>query len=695
MTVEDFHHEFLQDVAARAESMGEFIETAFVEAFAENLCDAGEIDTCDRVQYADRGMRVDGYGGDPSENGDVLTLLIADFDHQAEIGSLTAADILSAFRKLSKFVQSVRDPEFRAGLEESAPVFGLADLIAARWSSLGQIRMVLVSNRRLATRMEGVKAETIGNISASHSVWDITRLHRYVASGREREELEINLLEQFGSGFPALPAHLKDADYEAYLAVIPGQQLAEIYDRWGARLLEQNVRCFLQFRSKVNKDIRNTISNQPDMFFAFNNGISATAERVLTRPTESGIEITALTNFQIVNGGQTTASIHAAHTDRRNPRNLSNVFVQMKLSIVKPEHAGEVVPRISEYANSQNKVSAADFFSNHPFHVRIENFSRRMFTAPRDGSFVQSKWFYERARGQYQDARAGLSTSERRKFDIEYPRRQMFTKTDMAKFLWVWEGKPHVVSMGAQKNFADFAAAVGREWEKDNEQFNEGYYKQLVAKAIVFRFMEGLVPQQHWYEGGYRANVVAYGIAKLAQDLGSKGKHIDFEAVWKAQDVPPGLKHALTTAAEAAHSVITNPPAGVRNVTEWAKKPGCWERLREVQVVWPAATWTCTIRQAEVLASVKAAKRTQRLVSGLEAQMIVVGAGAEFWTDVRTWAVDNGQLSPKEREILLVACRMPAMLPSDKQSEVILDCFARLQQEGCPMVLTKPSIDVV
>jgi hypothetical protein len=693
MTVEEFHHEFLQDVSARAEAMGEYIENAFFEAFAEHLCDAGEFDTCDRVQYSDRGSRVDGYGGDPVENGDVLTLLVSDFSHQGEIGSLTAADIRAAFRKLSKFVEASCDAEFRQGLEESAPAFGLADLIAGRWSSLAQIRMILLSNRRLATRMEGVKGETIHDVPVSHSVWDITRLHRYVASGREREELEINFIEEFGSGVPALSAHLDEADYEAYLAVIPARQLAAIYDRWGTRLLEQNVRCFLQFRSKVNANIRKTITNQPDMFFAFNNGISATAERVVTRAVHTGIEITELTNFQIVNGGQTTASIHAAYSDRKNPRDLSRVFVQMKISIIPPSQASEVVPLISEYANSQNKVSSADFFSNHPFHVRMEGFSRRIYTPPREGSFVQTKWFYERARGQYQDARANRSAPDQKKFDVEYPRRQMFAKTDLAKFLWVWEGKPHIVSAGAQKNFVDFAATIGREWEKDSEQFNEVYYKELVAKAIVFRFMEGLVTQQPWYEGGYRANVVAYGIAKLSDDLRSRGKRIDFDAIWRAQSVPPGMREALATAALAAHDVITNPPAGVRNVTEWAKKAGCWERMQAVPVAWPSATWTCTIGQSEVRATAKSARKTQRIVSGIEAQALVVTAGAEFWTKVRTWAVDNGHLSPKEREILLVATRIPGMIPSDKQSAIILDCFARLQQEGCPLVMEKAPID--
>ena len=199
------------------------------------------------------------------------------------------------------------------------------------------------------------------------------------------------------------------------------------------------------------------------MFFAYNNGITATAEEVDIVDDGGRLLLRHLKNFQIVNGGQTTASIHVAYRSRVD---VSQTFVQMKLSVVDPERATRLVPKISEYANSQNRVSAADFFSNHPFHVRIEEFSRRIHAPAPDGTFRESKWFYERARGQFGDARARLTAAQRRKFDLENPRRQLFTKTDLAKYVNVWEGRPHEVSLGAQKNFAAFARRIGQEWNK-------------------------------------------------------------------------------------------------------------------------------------------------------------------------------------------------------------------------------------
>ena len=563
-----YHEELFQEVHSLADADGRFAEDAFFEVFTGALTDSGEIEAADRVYYTSpRGIRVDGYGGDPVASDGVLSLIISDFSQSQEIATLTATDMNATFRRLSNFLERTLDEAFRNSLEESAPVFGLADLIAARWPSVSRVRLFLISNRVLSSRIDGREAGELQGIPITYSVWDLGRIHRYATSGQERENFLVSL-DEFGGPLALLPAHMEVADYESYLAVIPGNQLARIYDRWGARLLEQNVRVFLQARGKVNQGIRNTLTNNPEMFFAYNNGIAATAESVETVQSPDGLLLTGMRNFQIVNGGQTTASIHAAL--RNKEMDLTRVFVQMKLSIVEPTRAMEIVPKISEFANSQNRVSAADFFSNHPFHVKVEGFSRRLFAPSIDGSFRQSKWFYERARGQYQDARGGLTEAERRRFDLEYPKKQVFTKTDLAKFLNVWREKPHVVSGGAQKNFADFAASIGREWNSNSDGFNEMFYREAVAKAIVFRSVEKLVTEQPWYQGGYRANVVAYAIAKLAYDISQRGESINFDRIWRAQGVSAGLQEALVVAAKAARDVIVDSPESMRNVTEWA-----------------------------------------------------------------------------------------------------------------------------
>ena len=500
MDLEEFAQDLLQDVHAESDADGQFLEDVFFQKACDQLTEAGELETADRVSYRSpaRGIRVDGYGGDPSDSSGTLSLIILDFHVSQTVGRLTGSEMDTLFRRLSNYLRHALDERWRDALEETSPAFGLADLTAQRWRDISKVRLLLVSNRALSERVDGRPGGVLEGRQVTYSVWDIRRLHGYATAGAAREDMEIDLVKDFGGPLPVLPAQQTDGQHESYLAVVPGEVLADIYDRWGARLLEQNVRVFLQARGKVNRGIRLTLENEPSMFFAYNNGITATAEAVDISNTGGRMLLRRLTNFQIVNGGQTTASVHVA---RLRDVDISRTFVQMKLSVVSTERATTLVPKISEYANSQNRVSAADFFANHPFHVRMEGFSRRIHAPSPDGSFRQSKWFYERARGQYADARAHLTPAQRRKFDLENPRRQLFTKTDLAKFINVWEGRPHEVSLGAQKNFAAFARRVGQAWNKSSNDFNEAWYRQAVAKAIVFRATERIVSSQSWYQG--------------------------------------------------------------------------------------------------------------------------------------------------------------------------------------------------
>lgn len=680
--LEEFHLEFFQDVHGTADADGHYAEDAFFELFCDQLVDAGELDTADRALYLPKqGVRIDGYGGDPIQSSGVLSLIIADFNQSSTVSTLIATEMDAIFERAYKFLARSLDPKFRNGLEETTPAFGLADLIAQRWPRISKVRLLLISNRVLSSRVDGREAGEFEGIPVTYSVWDLARLHRYASSGHEREDIEIDLVNDFGGPLTALPAHLNDSSYEAYLIVIPGSQLAEIYDRWGARLLEQNVRVFLQARGNVNKGIRNTLENDAGMFFAYNNGITATAESLTTQPSDAGLLVTGFRNLQIVNGGQTTASIHAAF--RNKEIDLSKVFVQMKLSIVEPSRAVDIVPKISEFANSQNRVNAADFFANHPFHVRMEDFSRRIFAPSPDGTFRESKWFYERARGQYQDARAYLTPAQRQKFDLGFPKRQVFSKTDLAKFLNVWDGHPHIVSLGAQKNFAHFAHAVGLKWKKHADEFNENYFRHSIAKAIVFRATEKLVTEQPWYEGGYRANVVAYAIAKLSQDAKRLKRAVDFDRIWQKQGISGNFEEALKVASKAVHDVIINPAPGIRNVTEWAKKQACWSRVEALEIEWPGKWLDELLTHVEQREAQRVGVNDQRMLNGIEAQTAVVNAGPEVWRSVMEWGMDKRLLTPTEESILGVAASMPARLPTEKQCLKAIEALKKLQAEGC------------
>ena len=679
----EFYQEFFQEVHGIADAEGQLVEDAFFDQMCSHLIDTGELETADRAYFSARGFQIDGYGGDPIETDNVLNLIISDFSPSTEITTLTQTEMDAIFKRSLNFLNKSLDPSFRDSLEETSPAFGIADLIGSRWNSIEKIRFFLISNRVLSSRIDGREAGEYDGKPVTYSVWDLGRLHRYVFSGMAREEVNIDLEKEFGQSLYALPAHLSNAGYHSYLVVVPGSLLASVYDRWGARLLEQNVRVFLQARGNVNKGIRNTIDNNPEMFFAYNNGITATAVDIKTQVTSDGLQIKQIKNLQIVNGGQTTASIHLA---KRKNVDLSKVFVQMKLSIVDPQIADDVVPKISEYANSQNRVNAADFFANHPYHVRMEEFSRRIYAPSPAGTFKESKWFYERARGQYNDARNKFNpkSSEQKKFDSDYPKRQLFTKTDLAKFINVWEGKPDTVSKGAQRNFADFAANIGKEWDKNPNYFNEMYYQHIVAKAIVFRKVEKLISEQEWYQGGYRANIVAYAIAKLGLETDGL---VNFNNIWRKQDITQNMSEALATISKAVHDVIIAPPTNMRNVTEWAKKQACWKRVQELRIDLPIRFKKELVTKDEKKADQKSAVKEQKMLNGIEAQAAVVNAGSNFWKEVKEWGEVKKVLTNKEISVLSVAERLPNSLPTEKQSVLLLKTLHSLNEEGCPIEL--------
>ena len=683
MAVDDFARDFFQDIVAECDADGEFMEDVFFQRFCEHLMEAGEIDSADRAPYSGapgRGIRVDGYGGDPAiDESDTFILLVQEFHASAVMSRLVRSEMNAIFRRLSNFLKSALDVRWRDAIEETSPAFGLADLISKRWDSIGRVRLILITNRELSERVDGRPADDLEGRTITYSVWDIHRLYRQATIGHGREDIDVDLMNDFGGSLPVLAARQSEADHESYLAIVPGNVLADIYDRWGARLLEQNVRVFLQTRGKVNKGIKLTLENEPSMFFAYNNGITTTAEEVDIVTDEGKLLLRRLKNFQIVNGGQTTASIHVA---RRNKIDVSMTFVQMKLSVVDPDLATRLVPKISEFANSQNRVNAADFFSNHPFHVRIEGFSRRIHAPSPDGTFRQAKWYYERARGQYADARAGLTPAQRRKFDLENPRSQLFNKTDLAKYVSVWERLPHEVSLGAQKNFAIFARRIGREWRKSPNGFNEDWYREAISKAIVFKATERLVSGQLWYQGGYRANIVAYTIAKTANDVKRMDRSVDFRNIWHRQGLDFSMEESLTIVAEAVYEILISPPRGISNVTEWAKKEFCWERVQELVVAWPQAFLDGLISSEERHDFDEQAKRDQRQLNGLQAGVAVVNAGRDFWADVLEWGSERRLLSPADLVVLRVAASLPKKIPTDKQSLRAIEALRKVQSEG-------------
>ena len=568
--------------------------------------------------------------------------------------------------------------------EESSPEHGLARELRARSTAVSRYRCYLVTDDVLSERVRDWPEGDIGGVPVEYHIWDAGRFMRAQQSRSGRDELIVDFGEVVAGGVPCLPAAVDAGTYEGYLCVLPGAALADIYEQYGSRLLEGNVRSFLSTSGGVNRGIQQTLQRDPRMFFAFNNGISATASSVQIDSTTRGARITSATDFQIVNGGQTTASL--AHSRRRAGADLSGVYVQMKLSVVSEDDAGALIPFISRYSNSQNKVSEADFFSNHEFHRQIEKISRRLRAPARSGSQIESFWFYERARGQHSVELNRRSATDRRRFELEAPRDQVITKTDLGKVENAWRRLPHEVSRGAQKNFVRFAEFIAKQWEQDATRFHDEYFKGAVAKVILFRTLERMVPKEPWYDGGYRAQIVAYTIAKLVDTIeGGDGqanlRRLDLETIWKRQAPSLALIDQLKLIAAAAHKIILNPDAGVQNVGEWCKKELAWKRLEAARVTLLPQLVDELIDTDAVASRNRHARGLASVDAGLDALREVLAFGSANWGALRAKAVAANAVTPGEDKLLRVAVN-PGWQPTDRQAKELVRLRARLAQDG-------------
>lgn len=676
------YQQFMQDIFATADAEENFHDAAFVDTMCGFLEDQGFFEDFNNAGFRknQQGIRIDAWTLD-RDNG-ILTLFIADFKPGLTLNTLTETEIEKCFRRLEKFVSSCSKSDFINELDESIPVYSLVYLLYHKIVDIWKMKLVILSNSVLSHRLsEDILSKRSGNLScpASYEVWDMGR-HLAVASSLDgKEDILIDCTGVLEHGIPCLPGSSSNTkDYCAYLLILPGSFIAGLYEKYLERLLEQNVRTFLQFRGKINKGIRNTIVNEPHMFFAYNNGLTATAEEVTVDST--GTRILAIKNLQIVNGGQTTASIYTAQKDNRVQ--LNEVYVQMKLTVIPPDQIEEVVPRISEYANTQNKVNAADFFSNHPFHLRIQEISRKLVTPASKDNLRGSYWYYERTRGQYNNAMAGLTQSQKHKFIATYPKNQMFTKTDLAKFVMSWEMRPNEVSLGAQKCFARFSSETGETWEKRDLEYNDLYFKELIAKAILFRFLDREIMKQEWY-GGYKANIVTYSIAKLRQYLQERGLTIDLIKIWNEQGVSMEMKTFLLQIAKMVDNEIKMTPLATMNVTEWCKKTDCWESIRKIRLSPNYDIKIDCMEPASLDEKRKQARNTQKTVKGINNQVYVVEQGAPYWSKLVSWIEDNKYpVTELESSVLSIACQIPRKVPTEGQSKTLIALEKKTENEG-------------
>lgn len=688
MDSQEFKKDFLESAKVAASVTGEGSCASFVENMAQYLIDTEVIPefypSFYKGQKGSHKYRVDGYVLDEFDY--TMNLIVADYVGIEEDRTLTNTSAKTIFKQLRYFIDIATNTDLYKEIEISTPCSDLVDMLRSTRDKIRKYRLFIFTDADMSSAIKTIDIEDCNGVPVEGQIWDIERLFRVCCSEQGRQVIEIDFTEYCESGIPCLEASSAVTDqYSSYLGVIPGKILADIYDKYGSKLLEGNVRSFLSTKVAVNKKIRATILNSPEMFFAFNNGISATAMDVQIESTNQGKFIKFARDFQIINGGQTTASIsNARYKDKAL---LDNIYIQMKLTAIDEttqEESDELIRNISRSSNSQNKVSDADFFASHPFHRRMEQISRHMFAPASTGAQYETKWFYERARGQYLQEQMRMTPAKKKQFELQHPKNKVIRKTDLAKVQNTWRGNPQIVSKGAQTNFTSFAEWINDEWEKNDTQFNERYFQSTAALLLMFQFLEKQIPKQEWYEGGYRANVIYYTIALFHKMLLEQFTGMDFDLIyiWNKQEVPQIVATTLIDIAKRVFNKITDPNRRVINVTQWCKRNECWDAVKSLDYSLPRGIENYLITLDEVKTAEKTAKKEQRITNDINAQVEVVKYAADVWKRLSEFAVNNHFVGSADIAALSIACKIPLKIPTSVQSKKLLQLLDKAVQEG-------------
>ncbi len=676
-TLESFHRDFIQSIYSEAESRNLMRSIVFFEKVCEALQSTGDLGGDYEVaEYQKRGIEINGYDYDSERN--CLYLLVNQFFQEENIHTLTQSDIRTKFSRLETFLQKSIEGLY-IHLEEAYESYDMAFRIYDWFedNKIDKIILLLITDGKATKNLRELEAKSINGIPINYRVIDIEYLYKIYLSENETSGFNVDV------SLPFLQIKSNTKSYESYLTFLTGEQIVEIYEQYGKRLFEQNVRTFLQFRGNVNKGLRNTIETQPEMFFAYNNGLTATATNVVI----DNDKIVKIENLQIVNGAQTTSSIYAAHKTLKkgNGLRLFDVSVQMKLSVViDQDFQNEFVSKVSQYANTQNKVSKSDFFSNSPFHQEFKKRSQRIYAPAIDGAQKRTHWFYERVRGEYLNEQAYKKASEKTQFLIENPKNQSFEKTFLSKSENSWLMKPHIVAKGAQYSFAEFARYTTEKLESNSNYVTDEYFKEAITRVILFKTTEKLISNSSWYSGGYRAQTVTYTIAYLAYYIEKKLKqYLDYEKIWEKQKLPVSIMRAINKISETVYQSITMPPLGSANVAQWCKKEECWEKVKLLDIDLEFDNGLL-IDKVEKDTRKKYEKKDQKLLKGIEIQIFVTSTPLSTWQQVYHYFEREKfeGVTQTDIEILSKFVQGRLTLPTEKQSLHLYNLYNKVLSEG-------------
>jgi hypothetical protein len=690
--IQEFYQDWMFALSSLSDGKDLAIEQLFFDDSLKILIEGGHsfegseedgesIDGYKYTPFKSRGLRIDGY--EYIKDRQIINLYVCDFNKDpSSLKTITQTEINQLLSNTKNFFEKSMSDGFIEQLEDEdqTDVIDVAQFIYDFEEKISEVNFVLITNCIISKSIKSLLIEPKDHFSGLPTyieVWDIGRFY----ANEDSKEISESIVIEFVKPIPTLNATLDVAKYHSYLCIIPGEVLAEMYKKHGARLLESNVRSFLQFRSNVNKGIRNTLLNDPDMFFAYNNGITITASSC---EQNSQGNIISLTNLQIVNGGQTTAALFHA---LKNGVNLEGVFVQTKLSILDDIGDEDIIPNISKFANLQNKINDSDFFSNHPFHRNMEAKSRRIAAPVKEGEVRATKWFYERSRGQYLTEQGKLTPTERKSFNVEHPKAQLLTKTDLGKTSVIFFGQPNRAVQGINIAFMYFAKNIQKDWEANENLFNDMFYKKLIAQQIMFINCRLLAMETA--KGNVIQPITAYSLFMLNELSNSSQYSLPFLEVWNNQKIPVNMEKQLLKIISFITDFFNSETESVegRSILSFSKSKGCLDLLKsvlkEIDIEdFLISDYKKTLRSNEDLKSDKSkAIKDEVIANEMELTVKLLKLN---WEQVISYAKNNDQFYENDISLLSVFPRYMkgGIEVTPKQLAAINKILVRLKEEG-------------
>lgn len=749
MDYQEYKRDFLEELRNDSAISGADTEDAFLNHTLGILSDFDEVNDPMRIGMGDkrgkgnRLMRVDGYCFDETDHS--LVMFISDFQDSFEPDTLTMTRVDELYWRLYYFLDEVCNGNINDYFDDSDDILKIARVIRKRMNAVGddpdillKIKFYILTNKELSTDLlnknllettirkskgRSKKTKTTKKIKKVDfnekpleiNLWHLERFFE-IENSNNNDPIVIDVkndFPEFGyNGIPCIKGNIgDDLGYEAYIAIIPGNLLAQIYIEHGSKVLEGNVRAFLGTNGSksVNSGIKRTINTDPTKFFTYNNGIATTAADVEIEEINGETLITKIVDLQIINGGQTTASLAEAVLKRTNI-SLDGIFVPMKLTVIDDRETedeegirfyDQMVQNIAKYANSQNKVTAADLFSNDPFHIWMEKMSKKHLAPPAQYA-IPTGWYYERSRKKYQQEQLKLRGDDVKRFTSKFPKKQIVNKEQLAMYITTINCKPHIVSKGKNWVMKEFGAEIGNEYKANKAQFNEFYFKKSICAAIIFRSVDNYLevnkdsaknPTGFWYKtGGYKLNIVPYTIAKIISSIPS-GYVLDWGKIWQKQALSPAFIREIEKVTKITNDFICDSHGII--VTEYCKRQTTWEEYRDtVKYELSKEFLDELLPESMVKEEEKAAKSEQKEINDLTVVMDTIKLGVDYWNKLLAAGVAKSLVSYQEQTAIkqIISMATTGNVPVSSSGKVpyktmniikmALDVKDKLESEG-------------